>query len=279
MPPRVALLLPLLASTACAQITTSYLLPNATLGTNRLRYEASIIGASDDRVTLVANVPSDPDFEALGNFQPVTYTLAPTLVEASTTHYFRYQSDTNPPGGYAYSYRCDIQPEATTAACTTSRGSSFAAEQCHFGYTASSRSAEEWTQLWTFSEQGEKGTETIRFTIPGSPGTKPVPDWCGTAQAASQVTYVPESEIVRFSDEPRSNFGMFQFVITAGEEKLGSGRATPTPTPTETGAQPEGSGEAPKETGSGSVEFPGSAPMKTMAPALAGMGAAMAMFL
>lgn len=279
MPPHLALLLSLLASTACAQVTTSYLLPNSTFGTNRLRYVASVLSASGDRVTLVANVADDPDFSALGQFEEVTYTLAPTLFEASTSLIGGRgpPSPSPPPGVSAYGYRCDIQPDATTAACTFTRGPWLAAEQCAFGRTRRSRAPQTISQLWTFSEEGQKGTDTLVWTIPGSPSTLQ-PEWCGTTATAVSEVEVPSSALVNTVDEPRSQFGYFQFVITAGEEKLASASATVGGAVKTTGATATATTTESVEE-SKAADSPGSAPMRTVAPVVAGMGAAVAMFL
>lgn len=89
---------------------------------------------------------------------------------------------------------------------------------------------------------------------------------------------VPESARIETFTMPRSDFGLYRFVITAGEEKLpkattGAAVTSGSVTPTGTGSQ------GPAETSSQASNSSGAAPMKTVAPALAGLGAAVAMFM
>jgi hypothetical protein len=127
------------------------------------------------------------------------------------------------------------------------------------------------TMLWTFSDTDTAGVETIVRTFPGSP-TTPAPDYCSAGSDAP----VPSS-VLQFNEVlPRDSFVNYEIIITAGEEKLSAttGGAVTTSGPEPTGPQTSNQGPAASETGNGA-----SAPMRTMVPALAGLGAAAAVFL
>ena len=281
MIPRAVLLLAVLASSTTAQITTAYLLPNSSYGTNRLRFVASIINATNDEVTLAAHLDDESKYTALGEWGTDTWTFGPTYFIASTSQLMpRAPRTSEASDASAYSLRCDVVTTATTADCTLSRGPSLAINQCNTRHFSRPDHLE--TVVWTYSQDREVGTETIVRTFPGTPTTSQViPEWCPseTELAAPEIVsfQVPESGKVRTFTKARSEFGLYTFVITAGQEKLpmattgasvgGSGTAT------ETGSQ------APTGTGSQVSKFDGGAPVQTMAPALAGLGAAVAMFL
>jgi hypothetical protein len=267
---RATIVFCLLAATASANITTSYFLPNTSYGTNRLRFVASVINASDDRVTLAVDLDDDPDYTNFG-ILPETWTFGSTLFEYSTSALLNYGGSYSS-GAFAQSVHCEIPSAASSADCTASNGPELVKGECVLGnYTdipENRRSAEEITQLYTFSDTDTAGVETIVRTIPGIPSS-PNPKWCGTETDPANIS-VPSSELVMTFQEAKSSFNQYEFIITAGEEKLPSattGQTASTGNPVPTGT--EGSKPA----------FPGAAPMKTVAPALAGLGVAVAMFL
>lgn len=116
------------------------------------------------------------------------------------------------------------------------------------------------TSLWTFSDTDTAGVATL---VRSWPAVSPVPrpDWCGEPQNSSAIS-VPSSALVKTEDIPKDRFTLYDVVITAGEDKI--------PSPTQSRNEPSNSDA------SGS---PGGAPIKTLAPALAGLGAAVAVFL
>lgn len=275
----------LLAATASANITTSYFLPNSSFGTNRLRFVASVINASDDLVTLSVDLDNDPDYSIFGT-ELGTWTMGSTLFYYSTYALINRPSLTSD-GGYAVSYKCDIPATASSAACTVSRGPELVRPRCRSAkrtdIDAVNRSERKYTQLYSFSDTDSVGVETIVGTFPGY-SSRPNPEWCGTGTIVTNIS-VPSSALVETLELPKSDFNQYQFIITAGEEKLPSattGGTANTGSPAETGTEETGTGSTgtavtgTEGTGTGS---PGAAPMKTVAPALAGLGAAVAMFL
>ncbi|KAL5392583.1 hypothetical protein PMIN02_006094 [Paraphaeosphaeria minitans] len=111
------------------------------------------------------------------------------------------------------------------------------------------RSEQKYTQLYSFSDTDAVGVETITDIDDIS---------------------VPSSALVETYPHAKSDFNAYQFVITAGEEKLPkvtTGGAASTGGPASTGTDGTGTGSE------------GAAPMKTLAPALDGLGAAVAWFL
>lgn len=269
----MAIKLPLIllaASTATAQLTTSFWMPSGkqAFGTDRLRWRASVVGAEGDRVTLAYRLDDDPDYSALG-FTPnddthITMTFASTLWEVSSSD----MGVSTITGDKGLWLRCEKQ-SAGPATCTQSLNAWLLDLDCR----PNTRSAEVWSDLWTFSDKGTVGVETIVRSFGGQ--SRAVSEWCtNTAVEPPSVgsfdTFTRDADI----------FATYEFIITAGEEKLsataGSGPtaldAKPTGTESGTGSA---SGTGPAEaTGTGAA-----APMKTMAPLVAGLGAAVAVFL
>jgi hypothetical protein len=117
----------LLAASAAGQITTSFLLPQL-LGTDRITFAASALGADKDRMTLAISPINDTDYVALGLLENVTqtYTFASTMYEFST-------SKLELPGTAedAYFERCEMQTTATEVTCSISFGPEFGRRLCH----------------------------------------------------------------------------------------------------------------------------------------------------
>ncbi|KAJ4347081.1 uncharacterized protein N0V89_011017 [Didymosphaeria variabile] len=272
MATRTTLLFSLLAATACANITTSYFLPNTSYGTNRLRFVGSVINASDDRVTLAVALEDDPDYTNNFDMRTATYTFGSTMFDYSTADFInRGYSESS--GGNAYSLKCDFPSTASTADCTVSRGPELLKGACRWTnnseYSEALRSERPHTQLYTFSDTDTAGVETIVRTLARPNSKTPIPGWCSSETDRSKIS-VPSSALAETYQPAKSSFNQYQFVITAGEEKLPSattGGAVSTDGSTPTGTEDSGTGS------------PGAAPMKTVAPALAGLGAAVAMFL
>ncbi|KAF2273059.1 uncharacterized protein EI97DRAFT_436483 [Westerdykella ornata] len=272
-----AIYMSLLASGATASITTSFWFPVNLVGTDRITYVASVIGAASDRITLAAHPTNDPDYEALGidTTGTLTLTVASTLFEQSVPEMTGIAGGN--PKDFGQSYRCEVpSADATAAACTGSVGQGIARLQ-HCATPRSARQAETVTKEWTFSDPGTQGVETIVRTFPPSP-TTPVPDWCS---AISDLTggSVPSSVLTTTAEVPVSEFTTFTFILTAGEEKLVPATTAGAPTsstPVPTGSAPNSgrTGTSSSTAGTGAA-----APMKTVAPALAALGAAVAGFL
>ncbi|KAJ4303692.1 hypothetical protein N0V90_002593 [Kalmusia sp. IMI 367209] len=263
------------AATAAANFTTSFWLQN-NLGTDRIRYVASVVDADEDRLTLAASYDNDPDYSALGIDEDATdtITLASTLYEYSTAQIFN-RATTPTAGESAYHLRCELQSTIASADCTVSVGKALGQGRCRSGNYIS-RDPTTRTLHWTFSDTDTAGVATLTRSIPGSP-TTPIPDWCSTGSGGYSDISVPSSELLRTFKVDKSTFALYTFVITAGEEKIpsattGGSASTASVTPTGSG----GGSENPASETSGS---PGAAPMRTVAPALAGLGAAVAVFL
>ena len=100
------------------------------------------------------------------------------------------------------------------------------------------------------------------------PNTRGFPSWC------SDSSFVPSSGwSYPLSSVKREDIGTYQLVITAGQEKLSATQ----------GASVGGSGATSTSTGSGVGAGTGSTgaamPIRTAGPVLAGLGAAVAVFL
>jgi hypothetical protein len=93
-----------------------------------------------------------------------------------------------------------------------------------------------------------------------------LPEYC------TQSSAISVEQIQTFSGESQYYFNNYPLIITAGTEKLGaSAAATPTAGDASVTVARAGSGSASQVTGA-------AVPMKTMAPALAGLGAAVGAF-
>jgi hypothetical protein len=258
----------LLAAHAAGELTTSYwFLRNAVVGTDRIKYVASVIDAEGDRVTLAMQPTNDPDYEGL----PIQTERAFTYTFASTMFAFANSFEDQPSNeattvNYDMSVQCEMQATASAATCTASYNEAHASLQAFCDRPTSPYGPTTMTRLWTFSDTDTQGVETIEITFAGSP-TTPVPAFCTDAPDAP----VPSSELGWVDTVERDRFVTFQVVITAGEEKIIS--ATAGGTVKTSGAEPTGTA-ANEESGNGA-----SAPMRTLTPALAGLGAAAAIFL
>lgn len=238
-------------------------MPTNVIGTDKITFLASVIGADKDRLTLAISPKNDTDYtELFDNYDSSqTYTFASTMYEWSTSD-FGPSTSRSSPGGYEASQHCEMQQTASEVTCTLSWGSELRRELCYDYKTGTAaRPRETVTQLWTYSNSETAGVETIVRTFAGSP-TTPAADFCSAGEDAP----IPSSELQWEAAVPKEDFGTFTMIITAGEEKM---KPTAGGAATTSGAEPTGS-----ESGNGA-----SAPMRTMAPALAGLGAIAAVFL
>jgi hypothetical protein len=250
-------LLFLFAACTAAQLTTSFWLPKLKPGMEKVRFVASVVDADRDRLTLAVSPDNDTDYETLGITpgSSDTYTFASTLFEF-------YASDIpgatrKPSGDFAYSYKCEMQTADTEAVCTASSGPGFQRLGCNPPTDEA------------FSDTDTASVETNVKTRPIST-TTPFKLKCGTISEAPVPSSVPVGVPV-----PRTAFETHEFIITAGEDKVAAaaGGAASTSSAGPTGSQTSnGTGTTASPTGA-------AASMKTIAPALAGLGAAVAMFL
>lgn len=263
------------ASVRAANITTSYFMPKLPFDNAHVAFVASVINASDDRVTLAAALVNSLPANAteLEDRRNVTLTLASTLYESSTQNLLGEDPTATPLNREsAYSYKCVRTATDAAADCTVSHGRGIALQLCDAQQYDGSYPTRTHTVLWTYSfAETEKGVDTILRTVPGSASTSStMPAWCpegGADRSQFSDISVPESAMMGTFTAAADRFGAYEVVITAGMEKL------PTVTTGSAGGAGTSSGGVSK-TGS-----PGIAPMKTMAPGLAGLGVAVAMFL
>lgn len=262
----------LAASIATAELTTSFWMPSQrmVLGTDRIRWKASVVGAEGDRVTLAYTWDDDPDYDNLGfninRNELQTVTFASTMWEYSMSAGALGESTIT---GDDQWVKCEKQSTGPVT-CTQSLGSWYLNGACR----PASQPLVLFTSLWTFSDPGTSGVETIVRSWGGY--TRGVSEWC-TKEGAETP-----GPIATFTQDPNEGYGLatYQFIITAGEEKLSAtAGAGPTASDTKPTGTESGSGGA---IGNGPAEPTGTgaaAPMKTMAPLMAGLGAAVAVFM
>lgn len=267
----------LLAAGATAQVTTSFYMPLRPLGTDKVTYLGSVVAADGDRLTLAIVPNNDTNYsELIANPDKTqTYTFASTLLEFSTTDMgvseMGIATATGPreASSWGLHEKCEIPSTGSEVRCTVSYGSEIRRMMC-FETEATPRPAETATQLWTYSNSETAGVETIIRTFPAGPTTAP-PDFCSNSDAP-----IPSSELEWVNSGSKEAFAPYKIIITAGEEKMKptAGGVATTSGPEPTGAKSTGTEPTGSETDNGA-----SAPMRTMVPALAGLGAVAAVFL
>ncbi|KAF2010985.1 hypothetical protein BU24DRAFT_50425 [Aaosphaeria arxii CBS 175.79] len=240
-------------NTAFAKLTTSIWMPNG-MDDDSVTFRGSVIGANKEAVTLALayNEPYNAS-------EPMaTVTVAPTFWATQTT-----LTDPETSGDYTYSAQCSKAPRARAGA---SCSYSFAGVLAHAMACADFTQQAEWT--------------TDSYTLPA---------WC------TEGTELPASLARDVFTLAQSEIGTYEVIITAGEEKL-SAVATTGASVTPSSAQSTGSNTTPTGTGSSTAasaaqsgssgtgtattsETGAAVPLRTMAPALAGFGAALAMFV
>jgi hypothetical protein len=249
----------LFASAAAAQITTSLWLPS--LGTSdeqQYNFEASVIASKGDDITMAVGISGD-EYPA----ETITFHGSTAFENIITTS----DVDGSVSGDMTYSYGCTQQGKKPIC-------------------VASSNGPAVW------SLHCDAYTEYADFT-----SSLGLPDYCMSG------SLLPESVAVTSISLDETEVQTYAVTITAGEAKLGAtAGATPTnsgasPTRTPTGSltrsttgstttSPTGGNNSagPASTPSGSAppaeqSKGAAAPMVTLAPALAGMGALVAAFL
>jgi hypothetical protein len=266
------------ASAAAAQVTTSIWLPAAPYGEDNIQFQASVINVDGDAVTMAIGME---DKEFLSSSETVTYhgTTAFENVVTTTDSYGDYEGD------LTVSYGCT--KKGNKPVCTYSYNgpvawSSFCED--YTSYTAVITSTETYTYDSPESTVEQIETYDYRDQVPG---------FCLTGSVLPDKYAIQTVEA-----ESDTDVQTFAVTITAGEEKLsatagatptgtasstkktGSASATPTPSgngnnstsPASSGSPSQSSAPAEQSTGA-------AAPMKTLAPALAGLGALVAALL
>jgi hypothetical protein len=201
--------------------------------------------------------------------------------------WFESNSATSYPGegDYTISVGCSIpasRGNGQRPVCTYSQNGAYLVSQYCSDYSSYSEpSTEHYTYTYT-SEDGTESTETVTETYNYQ---SLVPDMCTEGASA-----LPEDIAVATQKLDWSDVDAITVVVTAGEEKL---TATAGASPSNTGARFTGITGTAQPTGTGAARQGGSptgpsgvpaapeetgaaAPLRTFAPALAGLGVAMA---
>lgn len=262
----------LFAASASAQLTTSILGFKSNYGTEKLGFYGSVVNANNTHTTLALVYDNGTDMSNYAS-SPQTWTVGPTLFEAADKRAYadsRTMSDSRP-DDEDYRLRCEV-PTSTdaSASCTATWGRVAAAFRVCQLQSPGPESTVYYTRTNTYGARGtySAGTETIVQTFTARPRTS-TPDWCDDETYPSTFTGVQSTQTFR-----RDEFAMYQVIITAGQEKL---NATAGASATLSSAQPTGS----QAVSGSAVSTPtgAAAPMKTLGPAVIGLGAAMAAFV
>ncbi|KAF2466345.1 uncharacterized protein BDR25DRAFT_306166 [Lindgomyces ingoldianus] len=263
------------AASVTAQITTSMWMPGG--NDDEVGFYGSVVAADNNGKTTLAIMydnDTDPSYYSHYKNNPQTVTIGETWFESVVTTTANFYE-----GDMTVGLTCEVEM-ATRAkpTCTYSMGgkapfSSYCEDYSTYTevYTT--------TQLYTY----RTGVRTYIQTYDES---EYIPSFCLTGST------LPKSIAIQTIALSRSMIGTYQLVITAGQEKLA---ATTGATPTVSGAQITGlstatssstsavnTGAASSPNGTASAPPLGTgaaASIMTMAPALAGLGAAIAVFL
>lgn len=248
----------LCAGTAAAQLTTSVWLPIQNLGyTDKVGLVGSVVAASG--ATFTASVQMDNGTsEELIIITDMTLTFGPSMFAYENTRQFSRYSSFSGGGVVKYTYTIPPSPTDAQPVATVSYPPAPAKRllcQDPIGYTT--------TQFQTVINSYparlsySAGVETVTRAQTISPASStPKPTWC------DDDSYFPPTGWVYSVTKKKEDFAYYQLVLTAGVEKLSAASATATKSGTGTNSQNKAA-----------------APMKTVGPVLAGMGAAMAIFL
>ncbi|KAF2740740.1 hypothetical protein EJ04DRAFT_164380 [Polyplosphaeria fusca] len=268
----------LLAATATAQVTTSIRMPG-NLDDYDVGYYASVVGNSDGALTLALQYDNDTDIDALGVYEnaPETATLkGATWFESVVTTTDPFENN----AAMTMSLACQM-PTAGRAkpTCVYSMGGELAfSSYCSDYSTYTDVYTTTYVDSYSSDEFGPATEYTYTETVDYGDY---IPEFC------TEGSTLPESIAVETVTLSKSYIGTYQVVITAGEEKLdATAAAAPSSGASQTAST---TGAAPAPTGangtvtSGTASAPpqgtGAAPLMTMAPALVGLGAAIAAFL
>ncbi|KAF2641997.1 hypothetical protein P280DRAFT_468477 [Massarina eburnea CBS 473.64] len=260
----------LLAVAATAETTTSLWLPDSYTDFGYdddfvESFKASVVSKSGDKVTLAIGV--DPETTTFGTRTRIYEGATPTLTwigassfQSASTYTNRWSTDRT------YALDCSLE-ESTKALCTESTaGSNMYSSYCSYYYSYYTATGYTTTRVITYSNPPTKVTQIETRT----PATRSIPSYCksGSTLPASLYTSTYTVRVVTYP-----------VIITAGEDRLSETSAstpsdsTATPTGSQNGAGP-GISDGPAATQAGNA----AGPMGTLAPALAGLGAAAAIF-
>lgn len=274
----------LFAATASASVTTSIRMPGPNYGEAAdYSYLGSVVGVNGDKTTLALEYDFGTTSDYFGhNYEAETYTLiGGTRIEGRTS-----TADIGDGGDFTASVGCDV-PSTGKATCTYSENGAYLASMyCSNVKEYATPVTTTYAYTYTSDEYGPATTETYVETYGGLDDfpsyLEPYIEFCSTGGSA-----LPEEIAIATETFKPKYVQNYQVIITAGEEKL---KATAGSTPSNSEAKPTGTatgtaatGTATSATGSTDApqaEFTGAAaPMRALAPALAGLGAAMAAFM
>lgn len=240
------LLTSLLASAAAAQYTTSMWIPGAEDA--KLKFIGSVIDAKNDKTTLSIKYESPESEDYYGE--------APKTVTVAGTTYVGYSAD------MGFSYPSVTESMSMAMACSRGTASN-AIATCEI----TTRNFDAFTKNYC----SVLAAETTRTTA------------AELEELCTSPTSVATETTMTMSGEMAAYMNNFELIITAGTEKIGASAAA---TPSSSGASltravSSGATPAPSAASSSGVvqqSTNAAAPAMTMAPMLAGMGAAVAAY-
>ncbi|KAF2247018.1 hypothetical protein BU26DRAFT_339781 [Trematosphaeria pertusa] len=274
----------LFTTIATAEVTTSMWMPSP-YSSEEMGFYGSVVGADGDRLTLALTYDNETNTESLGFYDnsPETVTfVGSTSFEAVVT-----TADISDNTELTISLGCQARNRARPTCYYSSNGPAVYSSYCseYLSYTDIITS----TELYTYPSD-ENNPETVVTRVETYDYRDMIPDFCLSGST------IPESMLVETITMNRNYVAIYQIVITAGEQKLkATAGATLTNTAasvtamvTGTAAFQEGaqSGSATSSPTistvagvSGYVEEINAASRVTLAPVLAGFGAAVAAFV
>lgn len=268
----------LFAAAAAAEITTSIRLPNGPPGYDDYKYAGSVVAVDGDKTTMAVAITVDND-EGI-QYSAITETITmggSTWIESSFTTAMKEDAD------YSYSFGCSMPANTRQSlTCTYSQnGAYLVSDYCSTESSWAEPKTATYEYTYTADEFGPESVQTVIETYGGD--TSNMADFC-TAGAST----FPESIALQTVTLKGTYARFTDLIITAGEDKLGaSAGATPTTSGaratgtesvsfTTSTASGTGSSTAPTDAPANPENTGAAAPMVTMAPALAGLGIAMA---
>ncbi|KAJ4370946.1 hypothetical protein N0V86_008640 [Didymella sp. IMI 355093] len=251
-------------------------------GTDKYGYVASVIDADAEHMTLSLDFDSDTNATVLNIGGPGgNYTFGKTAFTVSTdmTRFVHTPTD----GDIGYQVACTQPAEAdASVTCDVKIGDGYArVARCNEYQTTQtnrfqgSNDTSTITHTYGTGIWGLAGTETItqEFIIPPQTETT-TPAWCTSDE-------VPETVLESSFTTSAADFGVYQIVIYAGQEKLSaySGSSvdvsTIAPSPSATVSSGSSGPASTSATASAPSQSTGAAgKMSAVVPALAGMGVA-----
>jgi hypothetical protein len=267
----------LFASAAAAQITTSVWLPSSPYSPDDTNFQASVIAAEGDHVTMAISLNVEDSYAGESTIETVTFhgsTSFENIVTYSDSEY-GYE------GEATVSYGCSKEADRPVCAFS-SNGPAVWSEYC--ADFSDYRTAYTTTETYTFDSPSSVVEQVQTYD-----NSDLIPDFCLTG------SLLPESYAVMSMSMKGTKFETYPITITAGEDKLSatagatptnsraSATTTPTgsvtPTVTPSGSNSTVPSSSPTAPNAPAEQTGAAAPMLTLAPALAGLGALVAALL